>query len=60
VSTVEQAITVRREMSAFEAVTRAQLRALRAEVAELKRRVNGLLWAVTAAVTIEIIKALIK
>jgi hypothetical protein len=47
-------------MSAFEAVTRAQLRALRAEVAELKRRVNGLLWAVTAAVTIEIIKALIK
>jgi hypothetical protein len=59
-STVEQAMAVRREMSAFEAVTRAQLRALRAEVAELKRRVKGLLWAVTAAVTIEIIKALIK
>jgi hypothetical protein len=49
-----------RELSAFEAVTRAQLAALRAEVAELKSRVNGLLWAVTVAVTIEIAKALLK
>lgn len=59
-STMEQSMAARRAISPFEAVTRAQLKALRAEVAELKRRVNGLLWAVTAAVTIEIIKALIK
>lgn len=49
-----------RPASTFEAVTRAHLAALRAEVAELKRRVNGLLWGVTAAVAIEIVKALIK
>ncbi|MCC6630357.1 MAG: hypothetical protein IT340_23490 [Chloroflexi bacterium] len=49
-----------REPSTFEAVTRAQLEALRADVAELKTRVNGLLWAVAAAVAIEIVKTLLR
>jgi hypothetical protein len=52
-------VAVRRRI-VFETATRAQLRALRDEVAELKRRVNGLLWAVAAAVFIEILKALLK
>jgi hypothetical protein len=46
--------------STFEAVTRAQLDALRADVAELKGRVNGLLWAVTAAVVVELVKMLLR
>lgn len=44
----------------FEAVTRLQLEMLSSELAELKRRVNGLLWTVVVAVIVDLAKALIQ
>jgi hypothetical protein len=46
--------------SAFEAVTRIQLDALRDEVAEIKGRVNGLLWVMVAAVVVDLVKDVVR
>jgi hypothetical protein len=44
-----------RPASTYEAVTREMVQAMRAEIAEIKNRLNGLLFMVAGAIVIDII-----
>ena len=44
-----------RPSSTYEAVTREMVQAVRAEVAEIKNRLNGLLFMVAGAIVIDIV-----
>ncbi len=44
-----------RPASAYEAVTREMVQAMRAEIAEIKNRLNGLLFMVAGAIVLDII-----
>ncbi len=44
-----------RPSSTYEAVTREMVQAMRAEIAEIKNRLNGLLFMVAGAIVLDII-----
>ena len=44
-----------RPASAYEAVTREMVQSMRAEIAEIKSRLNGLLFMVAGAIVVDIV-----